>query len=255
MKKKILAIALAAIMILIAITGASLAYLQDSDYDKNVMTVGNVEIEQHEQERDGSGNLVNFTDSKKLYPATADPEYTDTITVNGVAYNAFGSEFNPIDKIVTVENTGSEQAYVRTLIAFEHNDPNGDANFADGISNLIHIKYNAEDWATESYDGTDLNNFAANGKYYTLVSFTYKKVLDADATTEPSLLQFFLDKTAENSDIAPFMTENYEVLAVSQAVQVAGWADQGSVEATAEFALNAAFGEINVTNVIDWFTP
>ena len=254
MKKKILAIAIAAIMVLVAITGASLAYLQDTDYDKNVMTVGDVKIEQFEQERNGSA-LVDFTDSKKLYPATSDPAYTDSITVNGVTYPAYGSEFNPIDKIVTVKNTGSEQAYVRTLIAFEQNDLNGDLDFSDGISNLIHIAYNQTDWETKFYDGTVLDNFAANGKYYTLVSFTYKKVLESGNTTEPNLLQFFLDKTAENEDIAPFMTANYEVLAVSQAVQVAGWADQGTVAATAEFALNTAFGEINEINVIDWFTP
>ncbi|MBO5702785.1 MAG: hypothetical protein J6S71_10130 [Clostridia bacterium] len=44
MKKKILAVALAAIMLLIAITGASLAYLTDKDDQVNTFTSGKVDI-------------------------------------------------------------------------------------------------------------------------------------------------------------------------------------------------------------------
>ena len=44
MKKKILAVALAAIMLLVAITGASLAYLTDKDDQVNTFTSGKVDI-------------------------------------------------------------------------------------------------------------------------------------------------------------------------------------------------------------------
>lgn len=48
MKKKALAISLAAILVLTAIAGTTLAYLTDRDSAKNVFTMGNVEIELNE---------------------------------------------------------------------------------------------------------------------------------------------------------------------------------------------------------------
>ena len=50
MKKKILAVAIAAIMIVTAIASMSLAYMTDTDEQKNTMTVGKVDIEQLEYE-------------------------------------------------------------------------------------------------------------------------------------------------------------------------------------------------------------
>ncbi len=52
MKKKILAVAIAAIMLVTAIASFSLAYMTDTDEQTNTMTVGKVEIEQLEYERD-----------------------------------------------------------------------------------------------------------------------------------------------------------------------------------------------------------
>ena len=54
MKKKILALALVAILAVTAIAGASLAYLTDKDEAVNVMTLGNVDIQQNERDRFGS---------------------------------------------------------------------------------------------------------------------------------------------------------------------------------------------------------
>lgn len=51
MKKKILAVAIAAIMLVTAIASFSLAYMTDTDEQTNTMTVGKVEIDQLEYER------------------------------------------------------------------------------------------------------------------------------------------------------------------------------------------------------------
>lgn len=51
MKKKILAVAIAAIMLVTAIASFSLAYMTDTDEQTNTMTVGKVDIEQLEYER------------------------------------------------------------------------------------------------------------------------------------------------------------------------------------------------------------
>ena len=91
MKKKILAVAIAAIMLVTAIASFSLAYMTDTDEQTNTMTVGKVDIEQLEYERvladsnnDGimewvstektddygytPDQLQEFTQDKPLYP-------------------------------------------------------------------------------------------------------------------------------------------------------------------------------------------
>ncbi len=249
MKKKILALAIAAIMVVTALASVSLAYLMDSDYDKNVMTVGNVYIEQIEQQRkeDGTG-FETFVNDKKLLPATTDPKWTtneaEMITVGEVTYKTFGPEFNPVDKIVTVKNTGSEAAYVRTLMAFENND--------GAISDLIHINWNDDVWTLDVLS----SGIKINGKPYDLLVFTYNEVLEKDVETAPSLLQIFLDKTADNDDMAA-LADGYEILVLSQAVQAAGWQTvDSSVVKTADFALDTAFGAItaeNAATIAQWF--
>ena len=159
MKKKIIALSLAAIIAVTAIASASLAYLMDTDYDKNVMVVGNVQIEQIEQQRDDNGDLVAFQGGK-LLPATAEDAWTDTITVNGIDYKAFGPEFNPVDKIVTVKNTGSESAYIRTIIAFENNE--------NDIGELIHINWNLTNWNMTVL----AENVTIGEKIYQVLTFT-----------------------------------------------------------------------------------
>ena len=85
--KKIVAFTLAAVMVAAVSVGATVAYLQDDDSDVNVMTLGNVQIEQHEYERvvDADGKWVStgetdkygytpdkikeFSQAKPLYPA------------------------------------------------------------------------------------------------------------------------------------------------------------------------------------------
>lgn len=252
MKRKILAIALVACLAVVAIAGASLAYLTDTDEKINVMTVGKVDIEQHEQQRNDEGELETFEDLKDMFPAASDPKWDDTdkIVVDGVEFKSFADSCNAIDKIVTVENTGDYECYVRTLIAFEHTDPNGDGDYSDGIAWNVHSNYNDADWTPESFAGTVLDNLEVDGKVYSLVLFTYKNILPKDETTTPSLLQVFFDKVVTNEDIAE-LGATYDILALSQAVQTKGFAN-------ATEALNAAFGEVSADNadaIIEWLTP
>ena len=239
MKKKIIALSLAAIIAVTAIASASLAYLMDTDYDKNVMVVGNVKIEQIEQQRDDNGALVAFQDGKKLLPATADPAWTDKITVDGINYKAFGPEFNPVDKIVTVKNTGSESAYIRTIIAFENNE--------NDIGDLIHINWNSTDCDMTVLAG----NVTIGEKIYQVLTFTYKTSLESGAVSAPSLVQVFLDKEATNEDMVD-IADGYDILVLSQAVQSAGWTGDDTL-ATAKNALNTAFGEVTAANASSWF--
>jgi len=94
MKKKILT-TLSVVLILGLAALGILAYLQSEDSDVNVMTLGNVDIEQHEQQKAEDGSLEPFEQGKALLPGAT------------------------ISKIVSVKNVGTSPAYVRTLVAFE----------------------------------------------------------------------------------------------------------------------------------------
>ena len=88
MKKKILMLAVAACLIVLSIASSSLAYFTDTDAETKVFTAGNVYID-----------LVYTTDrdtTKNLYP---------------------GQSFT--EEKATIQNTGSEQAYVGAIITFE----------------------------------------------------------------------------------------------------------------------------------------
>lgn len=88
MKKKILSLCLVVAMVATAVAGASMAFLTDEDSDVNVMTLGNVDIEQKE----------DFEQGADLFPGCS------------------------VEKLVTVENVGETDVYFRTLIAFEDID-------------------------------------------------------------------------------------------------------------------------------------
>lgn len=90
MKKKIVSLALAVCLIAIAAVG-TLAYFTDKDAEINTFTVGNVAIDLIEQQK-GENGLEAFAPNKTLLPGTSD--------------------VNAVSKIVTVENTGANDAWV-----------------------------------------------------------------------------------------------------------------------------------------------
>lgn len=90
-KKKALALSMAVILAATALVGASLAYLTDSHSVKNTFTVGKVQIELVEQQK-GEDGPEAFEQNQTLLPGT--------------------SSSNAISKIVTVKNTGSNDAWV-----------------------------------------------------------------------------------------------------------------------------------------------
>lgn len=91
MKKKITALCLCVALLAIAVVGASLAYFTDTDNATNTFTVGNVKIDLIEQQK-GENALEAFENNKPLVPGTSDK--------------------NAVSKIVTVKNTGENDAWV-----------------------------------------------------------------------------------------------------------------------------------------------
>lgn len=235
MKKKVLSICLVAVIAVMAIAGASLAYLTDTDEEDNVFTIGNVSIDLTE----------NFTQESKLLPAT------------GSAQN--GTLQNGVTKEVFVTNTGSEDAYVRVHIAIPAILDNGDSNF-DASKNVLHFNYKDEsigtgkwDWSNSTgapYEGNwNYYETIINGVAYNVYVVTYEKAIAKDFKTESAIHQVYLDPKITNEDLAKInavLTDGWHMYVVAEGVQAAGFAD-------AYTALNSAFGTPGAYDV-EWAT-
>ena len=112
--KNILLSGLSLVLVAALAIGGTVAYLQDEDSDVNVMTLGNVKIEQHEYERATNTNgsyetkeidgvtsyvLKDFTQGKPLYPIVGDPNEPG----NSPAY-AVHDYFSRLDRIARLEH-------------------------------------------------------------------------------------------------------------------------------------------------------
>lgn len=239
--KKILSVVLVVALVASLAVGMTVAYLQDTDSDVNVMTMGNVYIKQNEQERvdttklaDAANNLKDFNQAKPLLPAVYPGTSIPWDANNGVndAWKAVEANDNVVDKFVTVTNTGASDAYVRTIIAYEGDPINGQD---------IHVVHNDVNSSNPDVGGafaaTDyIENVVIDGVRYDLIVYTYKVALRPGETTIPSLKQVYMDKTCGNEECAKY-GDTYDILVVSQAIQADGFAD-------AVTALNEGFGEI-----------
>lgn len=297
--KKILAMVISiALVATMAITG-SIAYLQDTDGAINTMTMGNVFIEQYEQQRvkgaDGkyTDELQEFKQGQQMVPAVynaenvEDDDYSSKmpVKVGDHTVEIRDEVKNYIDKIVTVENTGNANAYVRTIFAFPEAgdfDTTYDASeqwfhwngVSDGdtsIPNGWMWGRNKSEWPanTDNWDVVENVEITIDGvtSKYDIYVATNKNIIKGGETTAPNLLGFFVDKTVDNemdADGKLYYTfpgkdaggndklynlgdiSKLNVLVLSQAVQAEGFADAWT-------ALDEAFGDVDATNVQKWF--
>lgn len=243
--KNLMLIGLSFVLVAAIAIGGTLAYLTSEDSDINVMTLGNVSIEQHEYERalnedgtyktadiDGVNSYVlqEFTQAKPLLPSALvtngsgwgwDTTLVDMSQVGSKGtMQVFNAGSNAQDKIVTVKNTGESDAYVRTWIALE--DPFTENRLGVNVGKGSY--YTQTSWTTVEIDGVK----------YSVSCFTYKEALKPGEMSTPSLFQVYLNSKATNEDME-LLGDTYEILAFSQAVQTAGFD-------SADAALNTAFG-------------
>lgn len=251
MKKKIIALSLVAVMALVAITGATLAYFTDTDEATNTFTVGNVEIDLIEQQR-GENGLEEFTQQKHLYPIVGSAQGEKDDYCLPVANNY-------VDKIITVKNTGSEDAYVRVYFAIPSALDDGYDQFNAG-KNILHFNfgkyYDAEnvehstdekEWNWKHDGEWNYYETTIDGIAYNVYFADYYTALAPGATTERAINGLYLDKSFDYSDgkYYAFGQEitlddgwNWEKVSCpvySVAVQAAGFD-------SATEAINAAFG-------------
>ena len=242
--KKVLLGATAVALTAAVSIGATLAYLTDTDEDVNVMTLGNVYIDQIEQERvddtDAQTELTDFEQNQPLLPAVYPGDFipwadeSEWVVPGDEAWKVVEDNSNVIDKFVTVKNTGKSDAYIRTIFAFEE-----DSSLIHYVANGANITEGAT-WVWEENVGT----IELDGVTYSLYVATYTEAVKPGETTIPSLKQIYMDKAATNEYCEQF-GDTYDILVYSQAVQADGF---DSVISGSDAALNEAFGDITSTN-------
>ena len=268
--KKILLMALSLVLVAALSIGGTVAYLQDEKSDVNVMTLGNVKIEQHEYQRAegvaynageaGAGNgvkkgaLVPFEQKQALYPSVpknnaatdysaeqTDLFYWGDYVYSGTAGNGLWNDnnlSNVMDKMVFVENTGKSDCYYRTVIAFEC--PEG-MEYSEGSDKEFMMNVNG----STLYKWDKVGYTTIDGVRYLLEVATYQNALEPGDTAHPSLLQVVMTHNATNEDME-LLGDTYEILVLSQAVQTEGFDDAAT-------ALDTAFGDVNETTAAEWF--
>ena len=157
MKKKLLAFAMVFALAAVAVVGGSLAYFTDTDAKENTFTVGNVKIALIEQQN-GDNELVDFENDKQLMP---------------------GAE-NAVDKIVSVENTGGNDAYIRVKITVPSD-----------LAEVIHLVFEDNYTSTWNEVTSETDN---SGKVYTAV---YKTKIASGDSTSHLLSKVYLDERVD----------------------------------------------------------
>lgn len=224
-------IVISGLLILLSITTITqtLAWFKTKDEVNNTFTIGSVEVLLHEQEYDDNHQLQNFTQNQYLYPIINPSNPQEDIYY--------------VDKLVSVENIGKNDAYIRTFFAIPYE-----------LYSILTLDLNLVGW---NEDSIQWSNTMMDGIEYKVISYTYEKALHVNETTDYLLCGMFLNSDVdikENEDsIKQFCTLNSDgtytfynydinqpihVYVATQACQTRGLSSN-PIE-----ALNEAFGKI-----------
>ena len=138
-KKSILMAAIAVMLVAVLVVGGTLAYFTDTKSATNTFTVGNVKIDLLEQQRklDAAGNktteLEAFKQGQQLYPIVGSAQGEKDTLGMPIAKNY-------VDKMVTIQNTGTEKAYIRAYFAIPSALDDGYETFNAGM-NVLHFNF------------------------------------------------------------------------------------------------------------------
>lgn len=254
MRKKIVALSMAVLMLAVCVIGGTLAYFTDTKEATNTFTAGGVKIDLIEQERDGQGGLQKFTQNQVLMPIVGSAQGEKDNLGQPKAENY-------IDKIVTIKNTGKSDAYIRAYFAIPSALDDGFDTFNAGL-NVLHFNFgnangattygNQWNWgseAKEDHGGWNYFNTTIDGVAYNVYYADYYQKLAAGATTEQFVSGVYLDSHVDMDAQGKYIdtrnaeadlsilngTVNCPVKAV--AVQAAGF-DNAAEAVTAAFGPN-----------------
>ena len=210
MKKKALAAASYVMVAALAI-GGTVAYLQDQESAMNVLTVGDaVDIAINEYQRnDDASALEDFEQGKALYPIVGSAQGEKDNFGMPVAKN-YG------DKIVTIENTGDADAYVRVFVAkplaLADLADDGDDNTTDdalhmNFGNRVDLEgdYDSaygDDWKNNwGWDyNVDVFEAEIKGEKYEVCTYVTQKKLPAHTESTAVIAGVYLDASIDYDD-------------------------------------------------------
>lgn len=198
MKKTIALVALALLLVVGSVLG-TLAYLTSTDSATNTFTVGNgIKIKLIEQQR-GENGLKDFDQNKTLRPIVGSAQGEK---------DEYGlpTAQNYVDKIITVKNTGDDDAWVRVYFAIPSALDDGYETYNAGL-NVLHFNFGKEyregvlvdtddsEWSWKhdgkwNYFETKIKNVAYN-VYYA----DYYKAIEKDEITSRAVNGVYLDKS------------------------------------------------------------
>lgn len=221
MKKttKALLIVLCVVLLVAGSVMATLAYLTDTDKVVNTVTVGKVDITVDESEVTPDGEPVEGADR-----------------VEGNEYHLIPGQTYVKDPTMTVKQ-GSEESFVRMLVTINclselkaiFGDDFLPENYVSGWDRSIWIpEFVTEDAAT--------NTATYEFRYYKTVDASEA---DADIVLEPLFTSFTLPGEVTGEELATIA--DLEIVAVGNAIQTLGFADDAAAGTTAEDAAWAAF--------------
>lgn len=214
MKKTLLLIVAFVLVSALSILG-TVAYLTYTDKDVNTFVMGNVEIRQNETDRKGKA----FVQDQTMLPIVGTTAEKDA--------NGYPAAGNYVDKIVTVTNTGNNDAYVRTYIAIPQFTYAGQSE--ESSANVLHWNcYSASDTTAQYpaankypdasgsyvtadndwYYGAseaagdypaDMNTFEMTyeGQTYDVYVITHKSALEPNQTTAPNMIGVYMDSRVD----------------------------------------------------------
>ena len=267
MKKKILSLCLVVALAATAVIGGTLAYFTDTEDEINVFALGNIVIDLVEEQRNADGDeLEAFVDGKLLLPIVGSAQ-GEKENVGG--YNLPTAE-NWVDKIVTVDNEGPQDAYVRVLFAF----PAKMDDAQSAAEMMLHWNYDGDEPAG-TWTRTDCGVQVTLGEekeVYNVYNLTYNPILtkkgtNGATTASPAITGVYIDSRVNatvdaNGNITYTMVNGRKetvsatyakdtapkLYVLTQGVQAAGFEAQG-----ADAALTAGFGAVTKENAQTWF--
>jgi hypothetical protein len=104
----------------------------------------------------------------------------------------------------------------------------------------------------QNTDGSWLTlDLEGNGSCYTVAVFTYQAFLEPDQTSDPSLMQLWLDPSATN-EWSQAVGGQYDIYVAALAVQADGFDIESFADPASE-AMDAAF-DMTAANLLSWLT-
>ena len=260
MKKKVLLVGLLVVLVAAVSVGLTVAYLTSQDSETNTFTVGNIGIDLIEQQ--SNEDHTGFVTYDKDEPKTLIPIVG---SAQGEKYeNGQPKAANYIDKIVTVKNTGKNDAWVRAYFAIPSALDDGFEETFNASMNILHFNFGNADGVTTynnqwlwgsvakpEHSGWNYFETTIDSVAYNVYFADYYQPLPAGETTVQFVSGVYLDANVDITDDGKYTITRKGVTTVIDglttatvvkcpvkvvAVQAAGFD-------SAAAAIEAAFGE------------